>query len=130
MEQGDLRSTRDIREKRLQEDPEFRKYWENTALARAVALRVIGYRSEHQLTQTQLAKILGMHQPAIARLEAGEHNPSLDTLLHLSGVLGIEFLLHVAPTTRPAEWSEPREAKVFEKVRSTRTHSEATVAAS
>jgi transcriptional regulator with XRE-family HTH domain len=35
-----------------------------------------------------------MKQPAVARLEAGEHNPSFDTLARLSSALGIE--LHIA----------------------------------
>jgi hypothetical protein len=38
------------------QDPEFRAEWERTAVARAVAIRVVGYRAEHGLTQTQLAK--------------------------------------------------------------------------
>jgi hypothetical protein len=37
------------------------------ALAHAVAIRVIGYRVDHGLSQSGLARVLGMHQPAIAR---------------------------------------------------------------
>ena len=51
-------------------DPEIRREHERTALAHAVAMRVIGYRIDHELSQTALARLLGMHQPAIARLEA------------------------------------------------------------
>jgi predicted transcriptional regulator len=43
-------------------------------------MRVIGYRVDHGLSQTGLARLLGMHQPAVARLEAGDHEPSLATL--------------------------------------------------
>ena len=50
-------------------DPEIRREHERTALAHAVAMRVIGYRIDHELSQTALARLLGMHQPAIARLE-------------------------------------------------------------
>jgi transcriptional regulator with XRE-family HTH domain len=38
-----------------------------------------------------------MHQPAIARLEAGEHEPSLATLSRLARVLGIEFHIDITP---------------------------------
>jgi transcriptional regulator with XRE-family HTH domain len=58
-------------------------------------LRVIGYRIDTGLTQTGLARLLGMHQPAIARLEAGNHEPSLATLSKLARVLGIEFHIDI-----------------------------------
>jgi transcriptional regulator with XRE-family HTH domain len=58
-------------------------------------MRVIGYRIDNGLTQTGLARLLGMHQPAIARLEAGNHEPSLATLSKLARVLGIEFHIDI-----------------------------------
>jgi ribosome-binding protein aMBF1 (putative translation factor) len=76
-------------------DPEFARIWQETELARAVALRLLAYRAEHNLTQTALARRLGMKQPQVARLEAGEHNPSIATLERLARVLGIEFTLHI-----------------------------------
>ncbi|MBV8162296.1 MAG: helix-turn-helix transcriptional regulator, partial [Acidimicrobiia bacterium] len=39
----------------------------------------------------------GMRQPHIARLEAGEHEPSLTTLARLSRALGIEFHIDITP---------------------------------
>lgn len=89
----------EIREHELK-DPEVRAEWERTALARAVAVEVIRYRSRHGLTQSALAEVLGMRQPAISRLELGETNPSWDTLIRLSEVLGIEFLVDIAPAGR------------------------------
>lgn len=79
------------------EDPAFRAEWERTALGRAVALRIVEYRIQHQLSQTALADRLGMKQPAIARLESGDHNPSLGTLSRLARGLGIEFRIEVTP---------------------------------
>jgi ribosome-binding protein aMBF1 (putative translation factor) len=78
-------------------DPAVRAEWERTAVARAVAVRLVEYRVEHALSQTALARKLGMKQPAVARLEAGEHNPSFDTLARLSSALGIEFHIAVTP---------------------------------
>lgn len=78
-------------------DPRVRAEWERTAVARAVATRLVEYRAEHGLSQTALARTLGMKQPAIARLEAGAHNPSFDTLVRLSSALGIEFHIDVTP---------------------------------
>ena len=78
-------------------DPEIRREHDRTALAHAVAMRVIGYRVEHGLSQTGLARLLGMHQPAVARLEAGDHEPSLATLSRLAKVLGVEFHIDITP---------------------------------
>ena len=78
-------------------DPEIRRERDRTALAHAVAMRVIGYRVEHGLSQTGLARLLGMHQPAVARLEAGDHEPSLATLSRLARVLGVEFHIDITP---------------------------------
>jgi len=78
-------------------DPEIRREHERTALAHAVAMRIIGYRVDHGLSQTALARLLGMHQSAIARLEAGDHEPSLATLSRLARVLGLEFHIDITP---------------------------------
>lgn len=42
-----------------------------------------------------LARKLGMRQPNIARLESGEHEPSLATLTRLSSVLGLDFSIEI-----------------------------------
>jgi ribosome-binding protein aMBF1 (putative translation factor) len=91
-----MRSRSQVNARQLK-DPAFRAEWERTAVARAVAVRLVEYRGEHALSQTALARKLGMKQPAIARLEAGEHNPSFDTLARLSTALGIEFHISVTP---------------------------------
>lgn len=92
----DLESHDKVLQKQLR-DPAFRREWERTALARAIARRLIEYRAENDLTQTGLARQLGMKQPAIARLEAGDHNPSLETLRRLSQGLDVEFHIDVTP---------------------------------
>ena len=38
-----------------------------------------------------------MQQPAIARLEAGDYNPSMETLMRLSQGLGIDFHIDITP---------------------------------
>ncbi|MGH2846131.1 MAG: helix-turn-helix transcriptional regulator [Thermoleophilaceae bacterium] len=84
-------------------DPEFRARWERTALARAVANRVIAYRAERGLSQGALAQRLGMKQPQVARLESADHNPSIDTLIKLVGVLDIEFVIDIHPARQEAK---------------------------
>lgn len=96
MKLSDMKTANEALAERLKE-PAFREAWEGTGLARSVALRVVGYRVEHGLTQTELGRLLGMSQPAVARLEAGEHEPSLATLARLSRSLGIEFHIDITP---------------------------------
>lgn len=81
-------------------DPEFRREWERLALARAVAVEVVRYRADHDLSQRDLAKLLGIKQPQVARLESGEHNPSHETLTLLASRLGMEFNISIAPANK------------------------------
>ncbi len=81
------------------QDPQFRAEWDRTALARAVAEAVIAYRAEHQLSQSALARLLGWSQPVVARLEAAEHNPTMDTLLTVARTLGLQTQVKVGPKT-------------------------------
>lgn len=91
--------------------PAFRAEWERTALARAVALRLVSYRAERGLTQRELAKLLKMTQPQVARLERGDVNPTLETLMRLAGALEIEFTIDVRPSARNARLVTKRAQK-------------------
>jgi transcriptional regulator with XRE-family HTH domain len=96
MKLSELKTNDEILQEELQ-DPEFRAEWERTALARAVALAVVRYRGDRGLSQRNLAERLGMKQPQVARLELGEVNPSMETLMRVSAQLGIEFTIDVRP---------------------------------
>ena len=100
MKLTDLKTSEQVLAAELR-DPDFKHEWDRTALARAVALKVLTYRTEHTLSQRDLAKELGMTQPQLARLEAGEHNPTIDTLARLAQTLNIEFAIDVHPHQRP-----------------------------
>lgn len=92
---SELRTAEEIHERDMREDPEYASEYERTRFANEVAIMVLKYRTEHGLSQSQLGRILGMRQPHIARLESGEHEPSLSTLARLSSVLGIGFDIEV-----------------------------------
>jgi len=70
-----------------------------TAVANQLAILVIQYRVEQGLTQTALARQLGMKQPAVARLEAGDHEPSVATLARLANRLDITLRLDLSPNS-------------------------------
>src|SRR5262245_47841164 len=77
-----------------------RAQWDAQAPARALALRLVQYRADHGLTQTELARRLGLKQPAVARLETGEHMPTIGTLLRIAEALEIEILVDIKPPTK------------------------------
>jgi ribosome-binding protein aMBF1 (putative translation factor) len=64
-------------------------------LAHAVEVALLDYRWAHSLSQQQLAELLGMKQPQVARLESGLVNPTINTLLRISERLTIDFTLEV-----------------------------------
>ncbi len=99
MKPAELRKNPELLAEQLR-DPEFRSEWERTALARAIANKLIAYRLEHGLSQTALAQRLGMRQPAVARLEAGGHNPSVEMLRRIARALDVEIVLAVVPPHR------------------------------
>jgi DNA-binding XRE family transcriptional regulator len=78
-------------------DPEVAAELARTSVANQLAILIIRYRVEHGLTQTALARTLGIKQPAVARLEAGDHEPSVATLARLANRLGITLRLDVEP---------------------------------
>ncbi|MFN8592225.1 MAG: helix-turn-helix transcriptional regulator [Thermomicrobiales bacterium] len=81
-------------------NPEFRAEWERLAPARAVANRLVLYRAEQNLSQAALGRRLGLSQPAVARLEAADHLPSLDTLVRIAERLGLEIVVEIVPPAR------------------------------
>jgi DNA-binding XRE family transcriptional regulator len=88
---GDQLIAKDLR------DAEVAAELARTAVANQLAILVIQYRVEHGLTQTALARLLGIKQPSVARLEAGDHEPSVATLARLANKLGITLRLDLSP---------------------------------
>jgi DNA-binding XRE family transcriptional regulator len=80
------------------DDPAYGVEYERTRFANQIAIRVLRYRAEHNLTQTAFGRLVGMRQPHVARLEAGEHEPSLSTLVRLSTALGVDFTVDISST--------------------------------
>ena len=78
-------------------DPDVAAELARTAVANQLAILVIQYRVTHGLTQSALARQLEMRQPAIARLEAGDHEPSVAMLARLANKLGISLRLDLTP---------------------------------
>ncbi len=99
---SEMKTNDELIVEQLRTDPQFRAEWERTALGRAVAVAIVRYRAERDLSQRDLAERLGMKQPQVARLELGEVNPTIATLMRISSSLGIEFTIDVRPAGAPA----------------------------
>lgn len=95
---SDLRTAAEIHDQDMKHDLDYRREYERTKLANDVAIKVLRYRNEHGLSQRELASMVGMRQPNIARLESGEHEPSLSTLARLSVALDLDFSVDVKPS--------------------------------
>lgn len=89
-------------------DPDFRREWERTALARWLAVEVAHYRAEKGLSQRQLAERLGVHQPDVARMESGEHTPTLERLIKVAEGLDLELMIDIRPQGRVARLAKKR----------------------
>ncbi len=74
-----------------------RRLWFSTVVARTLAIAVLKHRLDHGLSQRALGEQLGMSQPQIARIEIGEHTPTLDTLCRICDALGLEMELRIGP---------------------------------
>jgi ribosome-binding protein aMBF1 (putative translation factor) len=91
---SELKTADEVRADDMQ-DIDYRRAHERTRLASDVAIKVIQYRVANSLSQAELAKRLRMRQPNIARLESGDHEPSLTTLARLAQVLNQDFSVEV-----------------------------------
>lgn len=80
-------------------DPGVRAAWERTLIPGQLSLEIASFRSKHNLSQTALAKRLGMKQPQLFRLEQGEAMPTIETLARISQELGLS--MNVSTTPRP-----------------------------
>ena len=76
----------------------FRKGYEEELEKLRIADSLIKLREKRGLTQAELARRMGVTQPFIAKLEAGEtHNFSLETLVKLASALNSELEIRFKP---------------------------------
>jgi DNA-binding XRE family transcriptional regulator len=80
---------------RQMRDPEFRFYYEQRKLVQEVALAVRAMRARAKITQAQLAKLVGVSQPMIARIEKGreQRTPRWEMLRKISIALNMQMRL-------------------------------------
>jgi len=62
-----------------------------------IADQVVARRTARNLSQRELAELVGTTQSAIARLEAGGRPPRIDTLLKIADALDCELAVELRP---------------------------------
>src|SRR5205807_9062925 len=65
-----------------------------------IAEQVAERRAARNLSQRELAVLVGTTQSAIARLEAGGRPPRIDTLMRIAEALDCELAVELRPRTR------------------------------
>ncbi len=78
-------------------DAEFKDAREETRAQFEFQRALISARIQHRLTQREMAERLGVKQAAVARWEAGETMPTLETLFRVAKAFELEF--SVSPET-------------------------------
>lgn len=82
-------------EKQLLADPKTKKEYDKLAPRYAVISTLIAARNKKGLTQKELAQKIGTKQSAIARLESGSVNPSVEFLQKIAQVMGYKLTIQL-----------------------------------
>lgn len=100
-------SARELHEKWLKDDPDYRKAYEDLEEEFSLASALIGARGEAGLTQEELARRMNTTQTVIARLESGRVKPSTRTLERFAAATGhrlrISFERIKTPSAKKSE---------------------------
>ena len=80
-------------EAELLKKPGIRKEYERLEPKYNMIRAIIARRNELQMTQEELAGIVGTKQPAISRLEKGDYNTTLSTFFKVANALGLDISL-------------------------------------
>jgi len=91
----------ELRDRRMAEPGAVDAY-EATRLAFELGKAVRELRERRGWTQSRLAEVATMTQPAIARFEAGGTVPTLPVLERLAHALGADLIVRLAPRSSAA----------------------------
>lgn len=89
-----MRSWEEVK-KELLADPKTRMEYERLAPRYAIISALIAGRIKKGITQKELAQKMGTKQSAIARLESGNVNPSLNFLEKIASVMGYKLTIRL-----------------------------------
>jgi DNA-binding XRE family transcriptional regulator len=79
-------------------DPKFRVLYEKEREALRIGMEVARRRRALGLTQAQLARAVGTSEAAISRLESGDANATVRTLMRVAAALRADWRHRLVPT--------------------------------
>lgn len=77
--------------------PGVRRHYEALKPKYEIIHAIVARRNELSISQRELARLVGMHQPAICRLERGDHNIMIGTLFKVADALNMDLSIHTRP---------------------------------
>lgn|GEM_PF-6368102 len=86
----------DFLAEQLKNDPELALEYHKAGPRFDAVMQLIKARNKLGLTQTELAKRMGVLPHVVSRLESMEHSPRLDTLAHAAIVMGYDLQIKFA----------------------------------
>lgn len=95
-------SVREWMDHELARDPTFRREVEETLMGMRIEQDLAALRELRGVTQAELARLIGVSQPVIARLESGKaQNIGVRTLVRIATALGGQVHLTIKADPRP-----------------------------
>ena len=82
-------------------DPEFAKEYDALEEEFTLAEAMIEARTKSNLTQDQIAELMGTSRTAVVRLEGGKGNPSLKTLRRFAEATGTKLRVSFESPSAP-----------------------------
>lgn len=97
----------DFRDKRLRDDADYAREYEFLTPRFEVIRDIVRLRNAREMTQEELAERAGTHQSQVSRLESGEHDIRLSTIVKIARALEAKTLLNVVPKEQAAlfDWA-------------------------
>ena len=94
-----MRTYRDSLNERLK-DENFKREYEQIQPEMEIIKTLVAARKEQNMTQSDLAKVTGINQADISKLENGNRNPSLNMLKKLAEGLGMQLKIEFVPMAK------------------------------
>ena len=88
-----MKAHRQYVKEQIKKDRRFAKDLEEVRVSVRIAVMITRMREDKGLSQRDLARITGLKQPQIARIESGDYLPTLETLMILADALGAQVII-------------------------------------